>query len=84
MFKEEKIINGILHYRDHPEAEFIPYTHKELSNKLQTMEKVFDDLIRACKAADHTIASIIAVREGIPDDQLQDIRSFIQKAIESA
>lgn len=31
MYKEEKIINGILHYRTHPNAEFKPYTLENLT-----------------------------------------------------
>jgi len=54
MYLEEKIINGILHYRTSPNEEFKPYTLENLTGKIEilkeeiqkqqgyTQEKVFE------------------------------------------
>lgn len=41
-------------------------------------------LLKACQCAFHTLSSLKAVREGIPDEALQDQIDFIKAAIESA
>jgi len=33
MYYEEKMINGVMHYRSHPDDEFTPYTLEELSKR---------------------------------------------------
>jgi len=39
MYKEEKIINGVLHYRTHPNADFKPYTLEALTSKVEMLEE---------------------------------------------
>lgn len=39
MYKEEKIINGILHYRASPNAVFTPYTLNNLTDKILNLRK---------------------------------------------
>lgn len=46
--------------------------------------KIVDDLVRACRAADHAIASVMAVRDGITDDALQNVRDAIKAATKAA
>jgi hypothetical protein len=43
MYSEEKIINGILHYRTHPNGEFIPYTLESLTGKIGMMEEEIEN-----------------------------------------
>lgn len=33
MYYEEKVVDGILHYRTHPDVEFIPFSIEALTNK---------------------------------------------------
>lgn len=46
--------------------------------------QIVDQLVRCCRAADHAIASVMACREGITDEALQNVRDALQKAIEAA
>ncbi|WP_149496221.1 hypothetical protein [Roseiconus lacunae] len=46
--------------------------------------KIVDDLVRACRAADHAIASVMAVRDGIPNEELQGVRDAIKAATDAA
>lgn len=46
--------------------------------------KVVDALVRACRAADHAIASVMAQRDGITDQLLGDVRENLKAAIEAA
>jgi hypothetical protein len=39
MYYEEKIINGILHWRGHPEGEFKPYSIEALSQMVVELQK---------------------------------------------
>jgi hypothetical protein len=39
MYYEEKLINGILHWRGDPDDEFKPYTLGELSGRYKMLEK---------------------------------------------
>lgn len=40
MFREEKIIKGILHYRTSPNSDFKPYTLENLTNKVEMLKKI--------------------------------------------
>jgi|LakMenEpi03Aug12_release.lakeMendotaPanAssembly.Ray.scaffolds.fasta_scaffold3464727_1 hypothetical protein len=40
MFREEKIINGILHYRTSPDSDFKPYTLENLTNKVEMLKEI--------------------------------------------
>ena len=40
MYQEEKVINGILHYRTHPSGEWIMYSEKQLTEKLAKKDAV--------------------------------------------
>ncbi|HZJ98603.1 MAG TPA: hypothetical protein VFC79_01270 [Tissierellaceae bacterium] len=42
MYKEEKVINGVLCVRYRPDAEFVPYTVEELTSKNDTSN---DDIV---------------------------------------
>lgn len=37
MFLEEKVINGILHWRGHPDHEFVAYTAEELTRMVESL-----------------------------------------------
>lgn len=39
MYYEEKLIDGIMHYRSDPNAEFKPYSLKQLSQRYDDMRK---------------------------------------------
>lgn len=39
---EEKIINGVLHYRWYSDSEFIPYTAEELTAIIYSKEQGFE------------------------------------------
>lgn len=39
MFREEKIINEILHYRTSPDADFKPYTLEKLTNQVEMLKQ---------------------------------------------
>ena len=43
--------------------------------------QLVDELVKACRAADHAIASVMAVRDGASDELLQSVRDAIQTAI---
>ena len=43
MYLEEKIINGILHYRTHPNGEFIPYTLERLTGKIGMLKEEIEN-----------------------------------------
>jgi response regulator of citrate/malate metabolism len=43
---------------------------------------VVDQLIDACRAADHAIGSVMAVRDGISDELLQEVREALQAAMQ--
>lgn len=38
MFHEEKIIDGLLHYRTMPDGEWTPYTAEQLTEKIEKMK----------------------------------------------
>lgn len=40
MYKEEKIINGILHYRTSPDADFKPYTLEDFTGIVGMLKEV--------------------------------------------
>jgi len=40
-----------------------------------------EHLVRACRAADHAIGSVMAMRNGITDEALQDVRNALQAAL---
>jgi len=40
MFREEKIINGILHYITSPDSDFKPYTLENLTNKVEMLKEI--------------------------------------------
>lgn len=40
MFYEEKLIDGIMHYRTDPDGEWIPYTLTELSRRYDDKNKI--------------------------------------------
>ena len=44
MYYEEKIIDGIMHYRTNPNGQWRAYTIKELSTRYEDMNKRFWDL----------------------------------------
>lgn len=44
MYYEEKLIDGILHFRSTPDAEFEPYTLTELSRRYVELNKRFNEL----------------------------------------
>lgn len=44
MYHEEKIINGVLCWRGTPAGKFVPYTKKQLTNKI---EKLNSELAKA-------------------------------------
>ncbi len=46
MYHEEKIINGIMHYRLDPRNEFIPYTIEELSSRYERANANLNKLYR--------------------------------------
>ena len=35
MYLQEKIIDGVLHYRTRPDDEFVPYTLKDMAGKYE-------------------------------------------------
>lgn len=39
MYWEEKVIEGILNWRAHPDANFKPYTPEELTEKVERLKK---------------------------------------------
>ena len=39
MYYEEKIINGILHYKTHPNGEFLPYTLEGFTGKIEMLKE---------------------------------------------
>lgn len=39
MYYEEKMIDGIMHYRTNPEGEFTPYDLKELSRRYADLKE---------------------------------------------
>ena len=45
MYYEEKIIDGIMHYRTNPKGQWKAYTIQELSNRYADMNKEFEDLV---------------------------------------
>ena len=57
---------------------FEDYRHLDAGKATARIER----LSRACVAADHAIASVMAVREGITDEALQTCRDFIKAALE--
>ncbi len=38
MYHEEKVINGVLHYRSKPRGEFIAYTAEQLTNQISDLK----------------------------------------------
>lgn len=46
--------------------------------------EIVDNLVAACRAADHAIASVLAVRDGITDELLQDVRATLKAAMAAA
>lgn len=46
MYYEEKIINGVMHWRGSPDDEFTPYTIEELSRRYSEL-KATEQFLRA-------------------------------------
>lgn len=44
MYFQEKVIDGVLCYRHHPHARFVPYTPLQLTKKLQAWKKNYQAL----------------------------------------
>lgn len=38
MYHEEKIIDGVLHHRNHPQAQWKAYTIEQLTNKVEALK----------------------------------------------
>jgi hypothetical protein len=47
MFHEEKIINGVLHWRSTPDSLFKPFTAEQMTTKWLEVNQWLDDLARA-------------------------------------
>jgi len=41
MYQEEKVIDGVLHYRNSPDEDFKPYTAEQLTGKYKYLESKF-------------------------------------------
>jgi hypothetical protein len=39
MYKQEKVIVGVLHHKDRPDGDWKPYTAEQLTNRLQWTEE---------------------------------------------
>lgn len=46
MYHEEKVIDGVLHYRGSEDGEFIPYTNEQVIDKYLSCNHQVNDLIR--------------------------------------
>jgi hypothetical protein len=46
MFYEEKIINGVLHYRITPDSLFKPFTAEQMTTKWLEVKQYLEDLAR--------------------------------------
>lgn len=46
MYFEEKMIDGIMHYRTNPDSEFTPYDIKELSRRYEDRRDTAEQLNR--------------------------------------
>jgi len=51
MYFEEKMINGIMHYRTNPDSEFTPYDIKELSRRYEDRRDTAEQLNRRLRDA---------------------------------
>jgi len=58
MFYEEKIIDGILHWRSDPDDEFKPYTLKELSERYVSNQELFRNAWNQLETAKHVLGRI--------------------------
>ena len=44
MYHEEKIIDGVLHWRNHPHGDFHPYTAEELTMRLTVAKRDLQEI----------------------------------------
>ena len=63
MFYEEKIIDGILHWRIDPDDEFKAYTLKELSERYVSNQELFRNAWNKLEAAKHILGRITLLNE---------------------
>lgn len=46
MFYEERMIDGVMHWRGHPEDEFTPYTLQELSERYNSLCNQYNQALK--------------------------------------
>jgi len=79
MYYEEKVIDGVLHFRTRPDGDFKPLTDKELTNRLVSAEKDLREICAMLSTDDrkvwlHTVVN--AVQEfvnGLPSPHVADL-----------
>lgn len=69
MYYEEKIIDGVLHWRNDPDNEFKLYTLEELSQRYQSNEKRYYNTWHEVEAVKDVLKRIILLNEECKDPE---------------
>lgn len=69
MYYEEKLIDGVLHWRNDLDSEFKPYTLEELSQRYQSNEKRYYNTWHELEAVKDVLKRIILLNEECKDPE---------------
>ena len=61
MYYEERVINGVLHYRTSPDDDFQPYTLEELTRRYTVQKRKYKATKDNCKAMRASIEQVLSL-----------------------